>query len=202
MDSQELDELRMVFLQGCYLGTKPATDADHEQAENGNFLALIQAFQECTNRGLYPESWILNGLQEAFQKYLEHNTSASGVKDYMSLDKVCGLSRNTFRAMGTETQRKELAERFYFFKWAFGLGNKEIDTALRKCGYEINVSGKEAGNPERVYERSEYAGYYETFVKCAEARGHSREETAKHLLETIPVPARTYIERQLRLRKK
>lgn len=202
MDSQELDELRMVFLQGCYLGREPATDADCERTENGNFLALIQAFQECTSRGLYLEPWILNGLQDAFQKYLEHNTSASDVKGYMTLDKVCGLSRNVFRTMETETRHKQLAERFYLFKWAFGLENKEIDTALRKCGYEINVSGKEAENPERVYERSEYAGYYETFVKVVEARGNSREEVAKHLLETIPVPARTYIERQLRLRTK
>ncbi|QSV45012.1 hypothetical protein [Geobacter benzoatilyticus] len=201
MDTQDI-ELWITYAHGCFLGREPATDADYEQAENGNFLALIQVFHECTRLGLCPPAWVMNGLQDAFHKYLEHNTAATDVKDYMTLDKVCGLSRNVFRAMETETQRKELAKRFYLLRWAFGLENKEIVKALSKWGFSFNVTGKEADNPERVYERSEYAQYYETFEKVVEARGYSREETAKNLLETMSAPARIYIEGKLRRRKK
>lgn len=185
---------KIYFLQRCFLGREPKGEADSGQTEEGNGLALIQAFILYQSVGAYPAPWILNGLGSAFTNYLMHNQDAAGHKNYRSIDKCIGLSVKAFNAMNDETRSKTIAERIYLLKWAFGFRHKQIITILEKSGFKIEVTGKENKDPERVYERTPYAKYYNTFEKMVSGR-YDKSATALRLLEEMPPEARKYVER-------
>jgi len=190
------------YLHRCFLGRVPEGNADIERTENGNFLAVIRAFCEFQGRGLYPDPWILNSLGKGFSEFLIANSSGKTHKDYKSLDACFSISRKTFRSMVCETEDYELAKRVFLFKWCFGIGHREIFIALRKDGNALNIKGKEAEEPERIYERTDYASFYESFAIIAESRGYNKEDTAEMLLSQMSEEARKYVLNKIRDKKR
>lgn len=195
-------ELRIEHLHSCFLGRKPENKADIQQAENGESLAVITAFCEFQNRGLYPEPWILNALGKSFNKYLQENADGETHKDYTKLDSCMNLSRKHFRTVGREKDDYDLAKQFYLYKWCFGIGHREVMTALQKNGCKFEIKGKEALEPEHIYERTDYARLYDNFVKEVESRGYNKEETAQKLLADMKEEARRYMMLQIKRRNK
>lgn len=195
-------ELRIEHLHSCFLGRKPESKADIQQAKNGESLAVITAFCEFQDRGLYPEPWILEALGKSFSKYLQVNTDGETHKDYTSLDSCLELSRKSFRTVACENEKYNLAKQFYLYKWCFGIGHREIMLALQKnrdiCNFKIK--GKEALEPEHIYERTDYARFYKKFVEVVESQGFSKEKTAQVLLADMKEEARRYVMLQIKRR--
>jgi len=204
MDEDREFELRIEHLHGCFLGRKPENEADIQQTNDGQSLAAITAFCEFQSRALYPAPWILSALGKWFNTYLEVNARAKTHKGYKRLDSVLGVSRKSFRTVSSEKDDYELAKKFYLYKLCFGIGHRAIMTALLKNGdlANIEIKGKEAGEPERLYERTEYARFYDTFVNECELQGFEKEEMAEKLLADMKEHARKYVELQVKHRKK
>jgi hypothetical protein len=203
METEQSFDQMIEYLHGCYLGRKPEDPADVEQTGEVNNLAAIIAFCRFQERALYPPApWVLYALERVFSEYLNSNIEGKTHKDYMSLDKCMGLSRKTFRAIDVESKHYELAKRIWLFRWCFGISDREVMIALNKDGYSIEVTGEEAKEPERVYERSEYAQFYDRFERVVSGKGiYDKEETRNLLLSQMSEGARKYIERCMRQRK-
>jgi hypothetical protein len=181
-------EKQMEFHHGCFLGRERSGEYDIDRTPDGNNLALIKAFIDYTSRGEIPAPWILRGLQAILEEYWTVNVNAKTVEEYQSLDKLMGLSRGSFRGMGTETERCEDAEIFHLYRWAFDLEIRQTAILLHHCGYDVPLPPRNRKLPTG-YERYGYASHYETFKKTAATR-YSQESTRQELLSTMPEAAK------------